>query len=160
MSDTLIVYYSRTGKTRMVAEKLAVLLEADIEEIREVKDHSGRMGFLRGVKDSLMDKPAELTSEHSVEPRKAVIIGMPIWAEAPPPVIRAFLTKYDLSGKKVYAMATSDGSGGKRTFAKTAEFIPDGLTSTLMLKKPKPDDPALDEQLKQWADEIRAQVQE
>ena len=156
MSDILIVYYSRTGKTRMVAEKLASLLAADIEEIREAKGRSGRINWFVGVKDSLLGKPAEITSEHSVQPRKLVIIGMPIWAEAPPPAIRAFLTKYDLAGKKVCAFCTSDGSGGKRTFAKTAEFIPDGLTSTLMLKKPRPDDPVLDEQLHQWADEIRA----
>ena len=155
MSDILIVYYSRTGKTRMVAEKLAALLEADIEEIREAKGRTGRMGWVGGVKDSLLSKPSEITSEHSVEPRKVVVVGMPIWAEAPPPAVRAFLYKYDLSGKKVFALATSDGSGGKLTFAKTAEFIPGGLVSTIMLKKPRPDDPVRDEQLRQWGDEIK-----
>ncbi len=156
MSDTLIVYYSRTGKTRMVAEKLADMLDADIEEIREVKGRSGRMGWFVGVKDSLLDKPAELTSEHTVEPRKLVIIGMPVWASAPPPAIRAFLGRYDLAGKTVCAFCTHDGGGGKGLFAKTGELVPGGLAATLSLKKPTPDDPALDEQLRQWAEEIKS----
>ena len=155
MSDILIVYYSRTGKTQMVGQKLAAILDADIEEIREAKDRSGRMNWFVGVKDSLMGKPAELTSEHSVEPRKAVIIGMPVWANRPPPAVRAFLSKYDLAGKKVCAFCTHDGGGGKGLFAKTAKIVPSGLAATLAMKKPKPDDPVLDEQLRQWADEIR-----
>ena len=156
MSDTLIVYYSRTGKTRMVAEKLATILEADIEEIREAKDRAGRMGWVVGVKDSLLDKPAEITSEHSVEPRKLVIIGMPVWADRPPPAVRAFLGRYDLAGKTVCAFCTHDGGGGKGLFAKTGELVPGGLAATLSLKKPRPDDPVLDEELKQWSDEIKA----
>jgi flavodoxin len=156
MSDILIVYYSRTGKTRMVARKLADLLDADIEEIREAKGRSGLMGWVGGVKDSLMNKPAELISEHSVGARKVVIIGMPVWADRPPPAVRAFLRRYDLAGKKVCAFCTHDGSGGKGLFAKTAKILPGGLAATLALKKPNPDDRALDRQLRQWADEIRA----
>ncbi len=160
MSDILIVYYSRTGKTRMVAEKLASMLAADIEEIREAKERAGRMGWVVGVKDSLLNKPAEITSEHSVEPRKLVIIGMPVWASAPPPAVRAFLGRYDLAGKTACAFCTHDGGGGKGLFAKTVELVPGGLASTLSLKKPRPDDPVLDEQLRRWSDEILAQVQE
>ncbi|MCD6377573.1 MAG: flavodoxin family protein, partial [Planctomycetes bacterium] len=59
MDKILIVYYSRSGTTRMVAEKLAKLLEADIEEIRERKERAGTLGFFIGIKDSILDKPAE-----------------------------------------------------------------------------------------------------
>jgi flavodoxin len=44
---TLVVYYSRTGKTRFVAERVASELKADIEEVVDLKNRSGRFGFLK-----------------------------------------------------------------------------------------------------------------
>ena len=43
----LVVYYSRTGNTRFVAEAIAQSLEADIEEIKDGKNRMGVFGFLR-----------------------------------------------------------------------------------------------------------------
>ena len=43
----LVVYYSRTGNTRFVAEAVAQSLEADIEEIKDGKNRMGIFGFLR-----------------------------------------------------------------------------------------------------------------
>ena len=40
----LIAYYSRTGVTRKIAEKLKEKLGCDIEEIESVKDRSGMGG--------------------------------------------------------------------------------------------------------------------
>ena len=158
MDKILIVYYSRTGTTRMVAEKLAKLLEADIEEIRERKERAGALGFLVGIKDSILDKPAELISTHAVEDRDIIIIGMPVWADAPPPAIRAFVRQYDLTGKKIFAFCTHRGSGGDKTFAKLADMLPEKLVGTLALKSPQRD-PQLEEKLKQWVEQIRSLVE-
>ena len=158
MDKILIVYYSRTGTTRMVAEKLAKLLEADIEEIRERKERAGALGFLVGIKDSILDKPAELISTHTIEDRDIVIIGMPVWADAPPPAIRAFVKQYDLTGKKIFAFCTHRGSGGDKTFAKLADMLPEKLVGTLALKSPQRD-PQLEEKLKQWVEQIRSLVE-
>ena len=158
MDKILIVYYSRTGTTRMVAEKLAKLLEADIEEIRERKERAGALGFLVGIKDSILDKPAELISTHTIEGRDIIIIGMPVWADAPPPAVRAFVRQYDLTGKKIFAFCTHRGSGGDKTFAKLADMLPEKLVGTLALKSPQRD-PQLEEKLKQWVEQIRSLVE-
>ena len=42
----LVVYYSRTGNTKFVAEAIAQSLEADIEEIKDGKNRMGVFGFL------------------------------------------------------------------------------------------------------------------
>ena len=63
-SKVLVVYYSRTGATRRLAEALAKALQADIEPIIDRKNCSGIFGYLRSV--------AELVQKHgaAVEPMK------------------------------------------------------------------------------------------
>ena len=156
MSEIVVAYYSRTGKTRAVAQKLAELLGADLEEITEKKDRSGVAGWLTAGGDTVLGKPAELTSRHSLQGRKVVVIGMPVWAFAPPPAIRAYVAAVDLSGVKVAGFATMDGSGADRALDALAEIVPGGLVERLGLKKPRGDDPKLIAQLADWAQRIKA----
>ena len=153
MTDTLIVYYSRTGKTRMVAEKLAAMLGADIEQILEQKPRHGFWGYLAGIKDSLLKRPAALRSDHSVAGRKAVVIGMPVWAAAPPPAVRAYIEKVDLSAAKVFAFCTQDASGGAKLLKRLAELLPAAPAATLELSKPAKDSD-LDSKLRTFAEII------
>ena len=156
MKTTLVVYYSRTGTTRMVAESLATLLEADIEEIRETATRRGMMGFLGGCKDSMLDKPAELTSSHSTEGRSVIVLGMPVWAACPPPAVRAYLGMVDLAGKTVCGFCTHRGGGAAKMLARLADILPEGLAERLDLDRPKADDPQFQQSLADWAGHICA----
>ena len=53
---TLVVYYSLTGNTRLIAEAAARELGAEIEELRELKRRAGIKGFVCGGRDSLRKK--------------------------------------------------------------------------------------------------------
>lgn len=154
MSDILVVYYSRSGKTRWVAEQIARTLGADLEEIREQKDRSGALGWLSGGRDAMKKTPAELVSTHTTEGKRIVIVGMPVWAFQPPTAVRAYLSKADLAGRKVCAFCTFDGSGDERTLAETGKLVPGGLAGSASFKKVKPDDPALVERVANWCAEI------
>jgi len=156
MSEMVVVYYSRTGKTRMVAERLSKLLAADIEEITEKKDRSGALGFIGAGKDTLLKRGCELGHAPDPEKYRLVLIGMPIWALQPPAPVRSYLQIVDLSGKTVCAFCTSDGSKGQRTFKALNRLLPAPLAATFDWVKPRPDDPQLDEALKAWADEVRS----
>ena len=154
MSKIVIIYYSRTGKTRMVADKLAGLLGADVREITEKKDRSGALGFWGGILNTVLRKPAELTHQPSLEGYSTLILAMPVWAGSPPPAMRKYVEQTDFSGMKVAALCTHDGSGGKKTFAKLSKLLPEPPFETLALKKPNADDRKLDAQLKTWAEKI------
>ena len=52
---TLVAYYSRTGNTEFVAEKIAEYLGAEVCEVIDKKSRKGRFGFLKGV-TSLLEK--------------------------------------------------------------------------------------------------------
>jgi len=45
---SLVVYYSRTGNARFVAETIAAEVGADVEEVLDLKKRSGPLGFLGG----------------------------------------------------------------------------------------------------------------
>ena len=155
MKDILVVYYSRTGKTRLVAEQLARLLDADLEEIREEKGRSGVLGFLGAGRDAMRKAPARLVSEHTRGGRKAVVLGMPVWAWAPPPAARAYLAQCPPAEAKLCAFCTHGGGGGKRLFRALGELVPGGVSLAFEWKNPRADDPELAAALKEWAQKVR-----
>jgi len=159
MSNILILYYSRTGKSRWVAQELGSLLAADVEEIREKKKRSGVLGFIGGIKDSLLKRPAELANEPSTQGRTVIVLGMPVWANNPPPAVRTYLSRHagaDLTGRKICAFCTFDGSGGNATLDTVARLVPQGLCERLALKKPRPGEADLAGKLEQWARRIKS----
>ncbi|MFW6133034.1 MAG: flavodoxin family protein [Planctomycetota bacterium] len=158
MSEIVVVYYSRTGKTKLAAEKLAAQLDADVEEIREDKDRSGLLGFLAAGKDAALGRAAELTSEHSLEGRRAVVLATPVWAGTAAPAMFAYIRAVDPSSVRVFALCTYDGGPGK-TFYRLQQALPVGLSGTLGLKKPTKDD-QLDAKLREFAERIRAGLNE
>lgn len=61
-SKALVVYYSRTGTTRRLAEVLAKALQADIELVIDKKNRSGTLGYLRPVAEALRKRGARPSS--------------------------------------------------------------------------------------------------
>ena len=155
MSGILVVYFSRTGKTRAVAGKLAELLGAEIEEIRGTRNYSGVLGFLRGVLDAMRKRTGKLASRHSTEGKKTVIVATPVWANGLPPAVRAYLRGADLSGRRACALATHGGGGARKTFKAIAQLLPTELCETIEFKKPNADDPELAAKLKDWAEKVK-----
>lgn len=155
MSDILIVYYSRTGRTRLVARRLAETLKVDAVEIEESKDRSGMVGYLLAGWDTMLKRPSQLKSAPDAGAYPLVVLGMPVWAFQPPPPIRAFVQSANLAGKTVCAFCTLDGSGHERTFAGLNAILPAPLASTFYWKKPRENDPALESALTAWAASVR-----
>jgi flavodoxin len=105
--NALVVYYSRTGATRKVADKLASLLKCVIEEIHEAKNRKGVLGFLSAGKDATLKKLITLETVHN-DPASydIVIIGTPMWNRTLSTPIRAYLTQYKDRFKKVAFFCT------------------------------------------------------
>jgi len=156
MEQVVVVYFSRTGKTRAVAERLAAMLSTELEEIRETRSRKGFRGALSGGWQSLRKRSSRLASKHFTSGRTAVVLGMPVWAGGPPPAVRAYVEHADLTGKDVFAFYTYDGGPGGIA-QKLEAIVPGGLSGTLALKKPAKD-AGLDARLTAFAEQIRALV--
>lgn len=119
---TLIVYYSRDGHAKKVAESIAATLKCDIEEIREPQSRRGIIGWILSGRDAWKKKilPIETTAKNPNN-YDLVIIGTPIWANTMTPAIRSWLEKFSKDLKQIALFATMGGSGDKKAFAEIAE---------------------------------------
>ena len=114
---TLIVHYSRTGITRKAAQDLAGLLQADLEEVLDLKDRGGAVGFLGGGKDAALKKLTEISpSGKDAGQYDLVVVGTPVWAFTMAPAIRTWLTQHAAQIKQTAFYCTMGGSGQERTF--------------------------------------------
>ena len=93
---TACFYYSRTGRTRSIMEKLAALLDADLFEYTDGKDRCGVKGYLVSCVDSFRKLPEVkiIGGEPEWDKYDRVIVAMPTWSEMPCVVGKAFLKQY------------------------------------------------------------------
>jgi hypothetical protein len=88
----LVVYYSRSGHTALVAEDLAARLGADREGLGDRKSRRGLLGYVRAALDSMHERSAELTQvDKRPEDYALTLIGTPIWAGNITPAVRSYL---------------------------------------------------------------------
>ena len=93
---TVCLYYSRTGRTESIMKKMADMLDADLFEYTDGKDRSGAKGYIGSCIDSYRKLPEVkiFGGEPDWDKYSRVIVAMPVWAEAPCVVGKAFLKQY------------------------------------------------------------------
>ena len=107
---TLVVYYSRTGTTRKVAEYIRERLAADIDEIIDKKNRKGPLGWLMAGKDA-GSKSLTVIEEPSIDPSgyDLVVIGSPVWNDTVSAPIRTYITEFKDRFHQVALFTTQDG---------------------------------------------------
>lgn len=111
----LVVYYSRTNNTKIVAQTIKSEIGADLLEIKDKTNRSGPLGYLKGSIDALREKSTSIEYEKvNLKDYDTVYIGTPVWASKPTPAILEFIRENDFGGVKVVTFATM-GSGGDET---------------------------------------------
>ncbi|MCW4053148.1 MAG: flavodoxin domain-containing protein [Candidatus Bathyarchaeota archaeon] len=105
--NALVVYYSRTGTTRKVAEKIASLLKCVSEEIHDTTSRKGKLGWLRAGKDATSEKLTKLEKVNN-DPASfdIIIIGTPKWNRRLSTPIRTYITEHKDRFKKVAFFCT------------------------------------------------------
>jgi flavodoxin len=107
---SLVVYYTRTGNAKFVAETIAANIGADVEEVVDLKKRDGKLGYLSSGSEAFRGKETQIAdTKFSPKEYDLIVVGTPVWAGAPTPAIRTYLNKNDLSGKKVALFFTQGG---------------------------------------------------
>jgi len=116
MSKALVAYFSASGRTKALAERLAKAIGADLFEIEPEtvyteadlnwQDKKSRSSLEMSDRSS---RPAIRSKELNLAEYCTVFVGFPVWWHREPSVIDTFMEAYDFSGKTVVPFATSGG---------------------------------------------------
>ena len=115
---TLVAYFSASGVTKGVAQKLANKLNCDTYEIKPAvpytdkdlnwMDKNSRSSVEMKDKSS---RPEIIKDGLEVSGYDRILLGYPVWWYTAPTIVNTFLEAYDFSGKEIIVWATSGGSG-------------------------------------------------
>ena len=117
-NEILVAYFSATGTTKKVAEKIAELTNADLYEIvpsdpysdADLDWHDNNSRSTKEMNDSSV-RPEIGSSDINLDQYKTIYLGYPIWWGDAPRIMATFVEKYNFDGKKVIPFCTSGGSG-------------------------------------------------
>lgn len=123
----LVVYYSWSGNTEIVANQIKEITDADIFEIELVEPFStdystvaqeyredNRTGTIRKLKKTVED-----LSSYDV-----IFVGTPIWGGTRALPMKSFLHEHDLNGKTVVPFTTHGGGGAGSCFSDMKKEAP------------------------------------
>lgn len=119
----LVVYYSRTGNTEKVGEKLAKKIGADTERIIDKKNRKTPLiGFILAGYHALKEKETEISEiNHDPSDYDLVVVGTPVWAGAITPAVRTYLNMFREKLPKVAFYCTSGGGDVDKVFRQLKE---------------------------------------
>lgn len=141
MSKILVVYFSRTGYTEKVAERVAKRCGGEVETIREPRSRLGLLGYIRSAREALKGKPATIRPLlHDPARYDLVLFGTPVWAGRVSSPMRACLDAYKSSLGRVAFFCTQGGSAACKVPDEMAEICGKQPEATLVLRDSEIDD--------------------
>jgi flavodoxin len=117
---TKIIFYSRTGNTKKLAELISKKEKGDLIEIKDKKNRKGVVGWLSGGKDSAKGKETqiELSKPLSIKKGDIIYIGSPVWVGTMAPAILTFLrqNKKELEKATLVFFGTGSAKEAQKLF--------------------------------------------
>lgn len=115
---TLVIYFSATGTTKGVAEKIASATGGDLYEITPAEPYSDadldwHDNASRSTKEQndKSARPAIANDTAKLDGYDTIYIGYPIWWGEEPRIMDTFVEAHSFEGKTVIPFCTSGGSG-------------------------------------------------
>ena len=115
--NVLIAYFSCTGTTAGIAERIAEETGGTLHEIQPAVPYTEEdLDYYSGGRADREQadpaaRPAIANSVENMQDYDIVFLGYPIWHGQAPKIIYTFLESYDFSGKTIIPFCTSGSSG-------------------------------------------------
>ncbi len=100
-SDTLVVFFSRSGNTELMAREIAKVRNARVAEIVADDYRIGLVGWLNAMKDARTKTAVVAPKFYDLSRYKTIYVGSPVWLYSPAPPVWEFVRANDLTGKRV-----------------------------------------------------------
>lgn len=111
--NTIIIYYSKSGKTQALAQKIKADLNCDILKLEPQKEYGGYISaVLRAGKEIVTKTSSKYKTQiPDLSPYDRIFLGYPIWYSAAPSFVIDFISKCETDGKEIVAFATAGANG-------------------------------------------------
>ena len=157
-SDVLVAFFSATGTTKGVAEKIASVTGGDLYEILAAEPYTAddlnyNDSSSRSTKeqDDKSARPEIGSEEISLEGYTTIYLGFPIWWGEEPRIMDTFVEKYSFEGITVIPFCTSGGSGIGRSGPNMEELAGSGT----WLEGRRFDGGVSEEELQSWIEGMK-----
>ncbi len=118
MGKILVAYFSASGSTAKIAEKLAKAADADLFEISPQQKYTSQdLNWMDKKSRSSVEmadracRPAISSRVENMADYDVIFVGFPVWWYREPSIIDTFMESYNFSGKTIVPFFTSGGSG-------------------------------------------------
>ena len=134
MRRILVVYFSRDGHTRRVANEIAEACGADIDEITETSSRRGALGYLRSALEALLGLAPDIElALREPHPDDLVVIGTPIWFWNLSSPVRSYVLAQRAKMGRVAFFCTFGGSGSEKVLNDLQRLCRHAPVATLAL---------------------------
>ena len=157
-SDVLVAYFSATGTTKGVAERIASVTGGDLYEILAAEpyteadlnynDNSSRSTSEQNDKSV---RPEIGSDDIALEGYTTIYLGFPIWWGEEPRILDTFVEKYSFDGITVIPFCTSGSSGIGRSGSNMEELAGSGT----WLQGERFSGSVSEEELKSWIEGLQ-----
>lgn len=100
-SNTLVVFFSRSGTTELMARKIAAVKGASVVPLRSQRDGLSLKGLVEAIQDARKTEAEITPSKIDLSSYDTIYIGSPVWLYSPAPSVYEFAKRNDFTGKKV-----------------------------------------------------------
>lgn len=115
---SLVVYYSLTGKTKLVAQAIVEELDAAVVEIREERPIPMPFVYLSGGFAAFTNRGRKINFiDVDLMQYEKVFVGSPIWASRPTPAVNSFIYQTDFQGRDIIPFFTMGGDNAAKALA-------------------------------------------
>ena len=156
--DTLVVYFSVTGNTKGVAEKIADITGADVYEIEAAEEYTSEdidydnsdSRTTREQNDSSA-RPEIGSDKVSLDGYSTIYIGYPIWWGQEPRIMDTFVESYDFDGITVIPFCTS----GSSDIGQSGQNLADNAGSGSWLEGKRFAGGASEDEIREWIEGLQ-----
>ena len=113
LGKVLVVYYSLTGNTKDIAEKIANKTNADLFEVKtKIPYPKGAKLYLKAKNEVKNKQYPAIETLPDITSYDIVFVGAPVWWYMVAPPVLSLLEQLDFQGKKVIPFSTQGSNVG------------------------------------------------
>ncbi len=150
----LIAYYSYSGNTKLIAEKIKNITGGEIFEIKTIKEYPRNYTDVVNLakQEKEQDLRPELANKIDISNFDIIYLGTPVWWYTFATPIKTFLTEYDFTGKTIIPFCTHGGGGASATYSDMEKLCPNTTIKTGFTSY---EHSAKDSEIEEWINNLK-----